>query len=329
MVSKTDLAVAFEQIAQVLPLSGAILVTQDGEVVFEQAYGFASRQLNVPNTLNTRFPIASLTKMFTAMTALMLVEQGHIALDERPATYLPALAALDPGITLHHLLSHTSGVQDIYGVPQLHFAMQRLRHEQGDLLTYLVNLPQVFPPGQGWQYSSTGYLMMGYLMEHVTGVTFAELLRRSVLAPLAMADTGIDVPRRINPGRAAGHACVHGELVNAENDRLSIFPEAPGELYSTVHDLRKWCDALFACPLVSPRTLALMFTPYGQVNASRHYGYGWFLTPRYRMHGGGTPGFISHLRQYPEQRLSIIVLLNSDQTNPDVILDAVEPLFAD
>lgn len=326
MMSKKELEFVFEQLEKDHIFSGTILVSQGGEVLFEKAYGFTSRQLNVPNVLETKFHIASVTKMFIAMAALMLSEQGLIELHEKPAAYLPELAALDKDITLHHLLSHTSGLQDIYEVQNLRFEMNKLKIEQGDLLSYLVKQPQLFRPGEGWGYSSTGFILMGYLMEKVTGLSFAELMKRSVLTPLSMTNTGLDLPRRINAGRAYGHAVENGQLVNADNDELSEF-EAPGELYSTVQDLKKWCDAMFDCPLVSPQTLTLMFTPYGQVAPSLHYGYGWFLAPRFRMHGGGTPGFLSQMRQYPEQKVSIILLFNSDQTSTETILSAVEPLI--
>jgi len=326
MMSKKELEFVFEQLEKDHIFSGTILISQGGEVLFEKAYGFASRQLNVPNVLETKFHIASVTKMFIAMAALMLSEQGLIELHEKPAAYLPELAALDKDITLHHLLSHTSGLQDIYEVQNLRFEMNKLKIEQGDLLSYLVKQPQLFRPGEGWGYSSTGFILMGYLMEKVTGLSFAELMKRSVLTPLSMTNTGLDLPRRINAGRAYGHAVENGQLVNADNDELSEF-EAPGELYSTVQDLKKWCDAMFDCPLVSPQTLTLMFTPYGQVAPSLHYGYGWFLAPRFRMHGGGTPGFLSQMRQYPEQKVSIILLFNSDQTSTETILSAVEPLI--
>src|SRR5579863_5031449 len=327
MMSKKELELVFEQLDKDSHFSGVILVSQDGEVVFERAYGFASRQLNVPNVLGTKFHIASVTKMFIAMAALILSEQGLIELHEKPAAYLPELAVLDRDITLHHLLSHTSGLQDIYDVPNLRFEMNKLKNEQGNLLSYLVKLPQLFRPGEGWSYSSSGYILMGYLMEKVTGLSFDELMKRSVLTPLSMTNTGLDLPRRINAGRAYGHAVEDGQLVNADNDKLSEFEEAPGELYSTVQDLKKWCDAMFDCPLVSPQTLTLMFTPYGQVNPSLHYGYGWFLAPRFRMHGGGTPGFLSRMRQYPEQKVSIILLFNSDHMNAEMIFSAVEPLI--
>ena len=320
------LASVFEQLDEAHRFSGTVLVAQDGDVVFERAYGFASRQLGVANALDTKFAIASLTKMFTAMAALVLAEQGRVGLRERPAAYVPELAGLDGGLTLHHLLSHTAGVRDVYDVPHLRFEVSKLRHDGGDLLAYLAALPQLFCPGQGWAYSSTGYLLLGYVLERATGAAFDALMTRLVLAPLAMTSTGLDRPRRINPGRASGHAVEDGQVVNADNDELSPFEEAPGELYSTARDLKRWCDAMFDCPLVSPRTLELMFTPHGRVDPSRHYGYGWFLAPRSRMHGGGTPGFVSRIRQYPEQKVSIVLLFNSTHVDPDAVLGAVEPL---
>ena len=325
MVNTQELARVFEQLEQGQGLSGAVLVAQEGEVVFEQAYGFASRQLNVANGLDTKFHIASMSKMFIAMAALILYEQGRIELHEKPGVYLPELAALDKEITIHHLLSHTSGVQDIYDVPHLRFEMSKLKHEKGDLLSYLVRLPQLFRPGEGWSYSSTGYILMGYLMGRVTGLSFAELMRQYVLTPLSMMNTGHDIPRKINIGRSYGHTFEDGELVNAANDRLSMFEDAPGELYSTVRDMKKWCDAMFDCPLVSAQTLSLLWKPYGQVGPSLHYGYGWFLGPHFRMHGGGTQGFASRIRQYPEQKVSIVMLFNSDHVNVEGIVGVVEP----
>jgi CubicO group peptidase (beta-lactamase class C family) len=330
MINETKLGLALELVEKEHRLSGAILISQNGHVVFEKAYGFASRQLSVPNVLETKFHVASVTKMFIAMAALVLFERGQISLQEKPGRYLPELTVLDQNITLHHLLSHTSGLQDIYDVPNLRFEMQHLKNQGGNLLSYLLTLPQLFPAGKGWSYSSTGFILMGYLLEHVTGLSFDELMKRSILTPLGMTNTGIDQPRQINPGRAYGHTMEDGEVVHAENDRLSIFEKAPGELYSTVQDLSTWCDALFACPLISPQTLQLMFTPHGQGTAWGsfwQYGYGCFLGSGFRMHGGATQGFRSLIRQYPAQKVSMIVLLNSDHMEAYPIIHAVEPLL--
>jgi CubicO group peptidase (beta-lactamase class C family) len=325
-VNSQALSSIFAQVDESHRLSGTVLVAHDRDVVFEQAYGFASHQLGVGNGLNTKFAIASLTKMVTALTVLVLAEQGQVELGARPAAYVPELAGLDGDITLHHLLSHTSGLRDVYDVPHLPFEVSKLRYEGRDLLAYLAGQPHQFRPGDGWGYSSTGYLLLGYILERVTGSSFADVLTHYVLAPLAMASTGVDRPRRINPGRAAGHDVDAGQVVNADHDELSPFASAPGELYSTIRDLKRWSDAMFDCPLVSPRSLERMFTPHGVVGPSLQYGYGWFLAPRFRTHGGGTPGFVSRIRQYPAQQVSIVLLFNSTHVDPDAILDEIDPL---
>lgn len=145
----STLASAFERLDAAHQLSGTVLVAQDRDVVLERAYGLASHQLDVPNTLDTKFAIASVTKMFTAMAALVLAEQGRIGLGERPAAYVPELARLDRGITLHHLLSHTAGLRDVYDVPELGYEVCNLRHDGGNLLEYLAAQPRLFPPGRG------------------------------------------------------------------------------------------------------------------------------------------------------------------------------------
>ena len=323
------LASLFEGLERDRGFSGAVLVSQERQTIFEGAYGFASRQLNVPNTPATRFHIASLTKMFIAMAALILVEDGRIVLDERPATYLPALSSLDERIKLQHLLSHTSGLRDVYDVPNKQFEALKARNDGLDLLAYLASQPQTFGPGDRWAYSSTGYLMVAYVLEQVTGTTFETLLRDLLLTPLAMTNTGVDRLRRVNPGRAYGHTIADGQFANAGNDALSPFDEGPGELYSTVGDLKLWCDAMFTCPLVPASTLALMFAPHARIDADRSYGYGWFLAPPMRFHGGGTPGFLSRITQYPEQELSLILLLNANHIDPDPILEQMTSLLAE
>jgi CubicO group peptidase (beta-lactamase class C family) len=313
-----------------LGFSGAVVVAKEGETIFEHAYGFASRQLNVPNTTETRFHIASLTKMVIAMAALTAVEDGLIALDERPAAYLPALSVLDEGITLHHLLCHTSGLGDVYDdVPNAPFEALKAKHDGMDLLAYLASQPQLFAPGDRWSYSSTGYLLVGFVLEQVTGTSFGTLLRDRVLDPLSMANTGVDRIHRVNRGRAYGHTFADGHFVNAGNDALSAFDEGPGELYSTVGDLKIWCDALLTGPPVSTSALRLMFSPHARIDADRSYGYGWFLEPRKRSHGGHTPGFFSRITQFPDEQLSLILLMNASHIGPDPIIDQLTSLLAE
>jgi CubicO group peptidase (beta-lactamase class C family) len=327
---ESRLASMFEELERDLGFGGAVLISQERETVFEGAYGLASRQLSVPNTIETRFHIASLTKMFIAMAALTLVEDGRISLDQRPATYLPSLASLDERVTMHHLLTHTSGLRDVYDdVPSPHFEALKAKHSGMSLLEHLARQTQAFEPGAGWSYSSTGYLLVGYVLEEVTGTTFERLLRERVLAPLGMINTGVDRVRRINRGRANGHTFAGGHFVNAENDALSIFDEGPGELYSTVRDLKLWCEALFAPAPFSASALQQMFTPHARIDADRSYGYGWFLEPRRRTHGGHTPGFFSRIVQFPEQQLSLILLMNASHLGPDPIVEQAASLLSE
>jgi CubicO group peptidase (beta-lactamase class C family) len=268
--------------------------------------------------------------MFIAMAALTLVEEGAIALDERPATYLPSLSSLDDRITLHQLLSHTSGVSDVYDdTPNPHFEALKAKNNGMDLQSYLASQTQAFEPGDRWSYSSTGYLLIGYVLEQVTGTPFERFLRDRILRPIGMTNTGVDRVRRVNGGRAYGHTFDDGHFVNAANDALSPFEKGPGELYSTIGDLKLWCEALLASPPVTAATLQLMFTAHARVDADRSYGYGWFLEPTMRTHGGHTPGFFSRLRQFPDQELSVVLLMNASHIGPDPILEQVASVLAE
>ena len=316
----------FEELERDRAFSGAVLISREREVLFEGAYGFASRQLDVRNTLATRFHIASLTKMFTAMAALILVEDGRIALGEHPASYVSELSRLDERMTLHHMLCHTSGLRDVYDVPKKNFEARKAKNEGIDLLEYLARQPQLFAPGERWSYSSTGYFLVGYVLEKVTGQMFETLLTDLVLAPLAMNDSGVDRPFRVNPGRAYGHAMTDGAFTNTGNDALAPFDTGPAEMYSTVGDLHRWCRALFDGSLVSPEALATMFRPHARVDEGVSYGYGWFVGPDARWHGGGTPGFISRIKQFPRPRVSIITLQNANHIDPDPIIEQIASL---
>ncbi|WP_249730448.1 serine hydrolase [Paenibacillus sp. J2TS4] len=179
--------------------------------------------------------------------------------------------------------------------------MSKLNVEQRSFLTYLAEQDQLFTPGEQWSYSSTGFLICGYILEQVSGITLDSLLNQLFFTPLNMQNTGPDNPRTINYGRAYGHSKESGKYINADNDKLSEV-EAPRELFSTVWDLNKWCEALLNGNILSQESMQKMFKPYLSVSfdPSLKYGYGWFLGHHYRLIGGGTPGFRSEIWQYPE-----------------------------
>jgi CubicO group peptidase (beta-lactamase class C family) len=310
------------------PLSGVLRISGPDGVILEQAYGEASRQLGVPNRPSTKFHIASATKMFIAATVLRLVEEGRLELMAHPGAYRPEFTAIEARTTLHHLLSHTSGLADIYDEPGLKAAMERLLADAGSFPAYLAGRPQLFRPGERWGYSSTGFLILAYLAEAVTGETFGALLRRLFLDPIGMHDTGEDNPRLVNPGRAYGHFELDGRDGNAEDDRLAIIP-APRELYSTAADLDLWGRALYGGRVLSPDAAAKSFTSYGMstFDPTLGYGYGWFLAKPFRMIGGQAPGFRSAMWQFPERELNVIMLWNDQAVDSHLLFRRLRPLL--
>jgi CubicO group peptidase (beta-lactamase class C family) len=313
-------------------LSGVILISRDGERRFERAYGEASVQLGVINRPQTRFHIASVTKMFISAAVVRLACEGRLSLQAHPAEYLAYLGALDPRITLHQLLSHTAGVADVYDQPELRLAMTRLALGGGRLLDYLVALPPLFEPGARWRYSSSGFLLLAYVVEAATGMRFAEALRQLFFDPLGMADTGPDDPFRVNPGRASGHTGRDGAWGNAGNDLLAEI-EAPREHYSTAADLDRWGTALLRGETLTTAGLDLTFTPHAKVgegsgfDPSLSYGYGWFLGPRHRWIGGMTAGFRAQMWQFPEERLNVVMLWNNEATDSQRLFNRLRPLL--
>jgi CubicO group peptidase (beta-lactamase class C family) len=253
--------------------------------------------------------------MFIAAATLKLVEMGNIKLQDHPRTYFPELNRLHPEITIHHLLSHTSGLFDIYAIPNLRQEVSKLLDENRDFLKYLGSMEQLFTPGDHWKYSSTGFILVAFILEKVTGLSFHDLLKQMFFEPLGMKDTRQDNPRVINVNRAIGHAVINGEYRNADNDKLADLEDAPGELYSTVGDLNLWCNAILKKELISEELSRKMFTPYAAVDFDPHlkYGYGWFLNGDRRLIGGGTPGFRSEVFQYPSYNINVIMLWNNEK----------------
>jgi CubicO group peptidase (beta-lactamase class C family) len=299
-------------------LCGAIRISRDGHLLLERAYGRASVQLAVDNQPTTRFHIASMTKMFIAAAVVRFVSDGTLSLRAHPSTYIPALSVIDSRITLHHLLSHTSGLADIYAQPDLRLDMVGLTMRGGSLFEYLIRLPQLFEPGERWNYSTTGFLLLAYVLEHVSGSRFDAVVGEMFLGPLGMNDTGPDDPYRVNPGRAIGQIGRDGQWRNAPNDRLAEI-DGPREFYSTVRDIDRWGTAMLDGEILDDAGLDLTFSPHARVGAgsdfdpSLSYGYGWFLGDRFRWIGGMTAGFRSAMWQYPQERLSVIMLWNNER----------------
>ncbi|WP_152394524.1 serine hydrolase domain-containing protein [Paenibacillus guangzhouensis] len=308
------------QFAEDNHFSGTVLAAREGEILYQEAFGLANRELEVPNRIGSKYRIASLTKAFTAMAMLQLAEQGTIQLQDRLCTYFPDYPELDERITLHHLLTHTSGIRDIEDVPHFTGHLEKLSYDKPGFMALVKDLPPFFAPGEGWKYGNCGYTMLAYIIEAVTGLSYEQYLQRHIFDPLDMTDTGCDAHTKFVKHRSYGYSSTHEGVVPATYYDMSALM-ASGDLHSTVNDLLKWDQALYTEKLLSAESLRLMFAPHAQVSDERHYGYGWNVYPSYVDHNGWLPGYWCRFRRYPASRSTIILLANHDFVREGSIME--------
>lgn len=285
---------------------GAVLVVRDGAALLDRAYGSASLELEVPNTPATRFRIGSITKQFTAAAILLLEERGLLRVDDLLARHVPEAPAAWAGITLYQLLTHTSGIRNITALPEFR-TWAKLPQTPREAVERLRDLPLDFPPGEKFAYSNSNYLLLGLVVERVSGRAFAAFLHDNVLDPLGLRDTDVDNNTDLVPRRAAGHAFQFGSYLRAPYSDMTV-PHAAGAMYSTTHDLRRWIEGLLSGQLLTPASVARMITPE---KGGYALGLQVSLTPRKVIrHGGSIAGFSAFLAHYPDERLTVVVLSN-------------------
>lgn len=288
--------------------SGSILIARDGQAVVRQGYGLANREHDVPNSPATKFRLGSITKQFTAMAVLILQERGKLKVHDRLRLHLPDAPESWSEITLHHLLTHTSGIPNYTSFPEFPKLLpNRLSLEE--LIGLFRDRPLEFRPGEKFSYSNSGYVVLGAVIEKASGRNYAAFLKEAILDPAGMRDTGYDNPIPILKHRAAGYTRRLGVVLTHSDYVDMSLPHAAGALYSTVDDLLKWDRVLESELLVSRKSLEAMFTPYLE-----GYGYGWVIdevagAKRYA-HGGGIQGFVTSIERYPEWGLLVVGLSN-------------------
>lgn len=326
-----DLTKAFESYmdarVRVSQFSGSVLVAREGQVVFRRGYGLANREWGVPNTPETKFRLGSITKQFTAMAVLILQEQGKLKVEAPIKTYLADCPESWDAITIRHLLTHTSGIPNFTGFPDY----QKTMREPSPPLKTIARFrdkPLEFAPGTKFAYSNSGYVLLGALIEKVSGKSYEAVLRESILEPLGMADTGYDHTETVLEKRASGYEADGDRIVNADYLDMTI-PHAAGALYSTVDDLFKWDRALAAGKLVSADSYKALFTPF-----QGGYAYGWVVAERFGRktigHGGGINGFVTAIDRFPDDQACVIVLCNATRNNPGTIVrDLAAILFGE
>ena len=326
-----SLSARAERLAREDELSGAVLVAKDDRVLFKHAYGLADRNRRIPNTLRTRFRIGSMNKMFTAVATLQLVEAGKVKLTAPLGTYLPAYPNRDVAtkVTIHQLLTHTGGTGDIFG-PDFDAHRNDLR-----TLTDYVKLygkrGLEFEPGSQWAYSNYGFILLGAVIQKVTGHSYYDYVQQHIYAPAGMRHSGSRPEDQTVPDRSIGYTKPPGTTAWTPNtDTLPYRGTSAGGGYSTVEDLARFAHALLNHKLLSPHSTKLLIT--GKVNAGpgARYAYG-FEDARdangngWVGHGGGAPGINGDLKIYPKSGYVVAVLANLDPPAAQRVSEYLDP----
>ena len=292
----------------------ALKIIQRSVDVKTACYGLANLELGVPVTTNTVFEIGSVTKQFTAVCILLLQQEGKLSIEDHIDLYLKNTPAAWTKITIRHLLSHTSGIKSYTGLDGFEWR-QHLTQDQFIKSIGQHNLE--FTPGASWKYSNSGYNLLGYIVENVSGTNYWQFLRDQILQPFGLNATADRNPGVIIPNRAAGYERTNHLHINRDYDLTDVF--AAGALVSTIEDLAKWSMVLDSTSLLTATSKAMMWKPQ-VLNDGKptKYGLGWIteeVENRHVIgHGGSTSGFSASIQRFPEEQLTVILLTNTDET---------------
>jgi CubicO group peptidase (beta-lactamase class C family) len=307
-----------------------VLVSREGKVLFNKAYGMADVKGKKANTPGTTFRIGSVSKQFTAAAILKLQEHGKLSVQDSLAKYYPKWPN-GKNITLHHLLTHTSGIYSYTSNP--FFAIQVSKPANITTLIPAIQKEKVnFAPGEKWEYCNSGYFLLGLIVEKVSGKTYGEFLQTEFFKPLGMNRTGVHVAGKEPEGESLGYA--KGLLgYKLSNNWDMTWAGGAGALYSTTGDLLRWNEAVFGGKVLKKETLRVAFTPVKLADGStKNYGYGWGISEkrgiRIISHGGGLQGFQCNLAHAPDQKVTIVVLCNAGPGyNPGGMTGSLADIF--
>ncbi len=304
--------------------NGALLVAKDDDILLEKAYGMANFEWNIENQIDYKFRIGSVTKPFTAVLVMQLIEQGKINLDDKINQHL-SYYRKDTGkkITIEHLLRHTSGIPNLSSKDDWDKKTMKIDHGLDELVKTYCSDDLDFEPGTKFEYSNSNYLILGAIIEKLTNKTYAEVLQKGILKPAEMNNTGIDNHYEIIPSRVTGYTRVDDKLTHASYISMSNAISAGG-IYSTVKDLHEFSKALNTNLLISEESKHIMYSPGeikpGKMPTGWGYGYGWVtITKKLNhnqneiklvMHDGGIDGFSSNMIKVLDDNIFIAALHN-------------------
>jgi CubicO group peptidase (beta-lactamase class C family) len=286
---------------------GSVLVARGNDKLLDKGYGYADLEWNVPDSPKTKYRLGSVTKQFTAASILLLQEHAKLNVHDPVRKYMPDAPAAWDKVTILNLLTHTSGIPNFTDFPDYE-SFARVPHTPEQLVKRFRDKPLDFQPGEKWQYSNSGYALLGYLIEKISGQSYQEFLEENVFKPMGMMESGYDSNFAIIPERASGYSRFGDGFNNASYVNMTV-PFAAGGLYSTTGDLLRWEQSLFGGKLLSPASLKEMTTPF-----KNDYAFGLEVRAlngrKVIEHAGGIDGFNTVLAYYPEDKLTVVVLAN-------------------
>ena len=298
----------------------ALLVLRDGEPLVRRAYGLADVEAGTQVAPATSFRLASVSKQFTAAAILLLAEDGRLQLDDPVRRWLPSLPAGFDGITLHHLLSHTSGIADYEDLMDPAATVQVHDADVLRLLATSQDAKAYFAPGTAYRYSNSGYALLALVVGEAWGRDFAGLLRERIFQPLGMhGSVAFEGGVSTVDQRAYGHSQVDGAWRRTDQSTTSAVL-GDGGIYASIDDLAKWDAALYDDRLLSDASRALAFTAQTTTATGEDdvdaYGYGWRVHGDTLWHSGETIGFRNVIVRWPAQRLTVVLLSNRNEPEP-------------
>jgi CubicO group peptidase (beta-lactamase class C family) len=301
----------------------AVLVSKDGKVLYEKGFGYADIKSKKPVTKDTKFRIGSVTKQFTAAAILKLQENGLVSINDKLSKYIPDFPR-GGEVTIHHLLTHTSGIHSYTGKPEFINRVTGTISEDS-LISFFKHDAYDFNPGENFMYNNSGYFLLGYIIGKVSGMPYGEYLKKTFFDPLGMKNTGLHYAGIKLENEAQGYATNNGKYEEALNWDMS-WAGAAGALYSTLEDLDKWNNALYSGKVLNESSMKAALTVVQLKNGTKpqmNYGYG-LVTGNYRGfenigHSGGLHGFITQLIYFPKQKMTVVMYSNN--ANPQVNFD--------
>ena len=302
-------------------------IIRDGKTIKTAAYGLANVELNVPTKPETVFEIGSITKQFTAAGILLLAQEGKLSVDDKISQHLKNTPEAWANVTIRHLLTHTSGIKSYTGLE----GFQIWRHlTQEQFIKAIGKEPMEFQPGDSWKYCNTGFNLLGYIIENVSGKNYWEFMSERVFQPLGMTATTKRLFSLVIPNRASGYEQTKHVWMNRDTDLTEVF--SAGAIASTVSDLAKWDLALDTERLLTAASKGQMWTPVKLNDGKiRKYGFGWnvdILEDHKNIgHGGSTSGFSASNQRFPDDRLAVVILTNTDEEIATTLAKKVATFF--